>query len=146
MEDYCQDAIQLYLKTTKLTKLNKALTPFVPEGSPPPADEDVRGDLAGDACSLVMKDLWLARLARPDLFKAICDLAAHMQSWSINGDKRLYRLMCYMSSTTKLKMVGKVSDPPEKLKLKPTSLEERTIAEVRLEVSWYCLGLTPVFP
>ena len=48
------------------------------EGDGADADEEARGELAGGACSVLMKALWLARLARPDLNKAITDLACHI--------------------------------------------------------------------
>ena len=64
-----------------------------------------------------MKDLWLARLSRPDIQNPICYLATHLQIWSKNDDKRLYRLMCYMNSSAHYRLVGRVNDPPDKLKL-----------------------------
>ena len=67
MEDYCKDAVKLYLNVTGIKKLKAARTPFCPEGSLVHADDDVRGELAGDCCKCVMKSLWLARLSRPHL-------------------------------------------------------------------------------
>ena len=58
-----------------------------------------------------MKLLWLARLARPDLLKPIGDLATHVQKWSRNDDKKLYRLVCYLNSTKHYKLKGRVKDP-----------------------------------
>ncbi len=55
-----------------------------------------------------MKCLWLARLARPDIIRAIGQLATKVQQWSINEDKMLYRLMCYIHSTRDLMMIGNV--------------------------------------
>ena len=63
MRDYCKDAVALYLRVTGLTTLKTAWTPFCPEGSIPHADECEVGELKGNACSVLMKDLWLARLA-----------------------------------------------------------------------------------
>ena len=64
-----------------------------------------------------MKHLWLGRLARPDLMKAITDLSSHLTKWSRNDDKRLYRLVCYLNSTVEHMLSGTVQDPPEKLQL-----------------------------
>ena len=49
-------------------------TPFCPEGSLTPEDDLEAGELAGDACKVLMKCLWLGRLARPDIIKPIGDL------------------------------------------------------------------------
>eukprot|EP00973_Karenia_brevis_P049415 6856652-Karenia_brevis.AAC.1 len=63
MIDYCQDALSHYRKCTGLKEFRRANTPFCPAGSLPAADEEVQGMLQGDSCSLLMKALWLARLA-----------------------------------------------------------------------------------
>ena len=79
--------------------------------------QDSPGELSKDCCSMVMKCLWLGRLARPDCMKAICDLATHMANWFRNDDKRLYRLICYLDSTTNMHLIGKVHDHLDDLKL-----------------------------
>ena len=43
-------------------------------------------------CKILMKALWLGRLARPDIVKPINDLATKVQSWSRADDKRVLRL------------------------------------------------------
>ena len=110
MQDYVGQAVDKYLAATGHTKLKSASTPFVPEGSLVYSDDEVRGELAGEACGILMKDLWLARLARPDVLKPICDLAAKVQSWTRNHDRMLHRLMCYLDSTPHYRLVGKVRD------------------------------------
>ena len=92
-------------------------TPFCPPGSLVHADDCEQGELSGSACAILMKDLWLARLSRPDIQKPICDLASHVQSWTRNDDKKLHRLMCYMNSSVHYKLICKVNDKPEDLKL-----------------------------
>ena len=64
-----------------------------------------------------MKNLWLARLARPDIQKAICKLTHDLQEWTRNDDWRLYRLMYFPNSTPHHRLIGRVNDPPELLKL-----------------------------
>ena len=64
-----------------------------------------------------MKNLWVARLARPDIQKAIGHLASRIQCWSRNDDKRLHRMVCYLDSSAHYMLTGKVNDPPELLKL-----------------------------
>ena len=117
MEEYCLSAVALYKQISGHTSLKDARTPFCPEGSLPEADECTRGELSGSACSILMKDLWLARLSRPDIQRPICELATKVQCWSRNDDRRVHRLMCYMNSSSFFRLVGKVNDLPKDLKL-----------------------------
>ena len=57
------------------------------------ADEGARGELAPNACKILMKALWLGRLARPDIVKPINDLATKVQAWTKADDKKLLRLI-----------------------------------------------------
>ena len=74
MCDYAQQTVDLYKAITKSKKIKNASTPFLPEGSLLPQDEEVTGELAGNAAKILMKALWLARLARPDILRPINDL------------------------------------------------------------------------
>ena len=58
-----------------------------------------------------MKDLYGARLARFDLGRAMCYLAAFISQWDAVCVKKLHRLMCYITSAIDLRMVGRVSNP-----------------------------------
>ena len=118
MQDYVGQAVDKYQSVSGVTKLKHAPTPFVPDGSLLASDDEEAGELASAACSILMKDLWLARLARPETMKAICDLASKVQCWTKNHDKMLHRLMCYLNSTPEYRLVGKVRDPPEALWLR----------------------------
>ena len=62
MVDYAQQTVDLYMS-------RHAPTPFCPEGSLVPSDDDVKSELAPNACKILMKALWLGRLARPDIIK-----------------------------------------------------------------------------
>ena len=84
-----QQTVDLYLSIAGPQKLRHAPTPFCPEGSLVPSDDDVKGELAPNASKILMKALWLGRLARPDIVKPIGDLATHVQKWSRNHDKQL---------------------------------------------------------
>jgi len=117
MSDYCMQTVEMYKELSGRKTLKYASTPFCPEGSLPAADEEVKGQLAGSACSVLMKSLWLARLARPDSAKPIGDLATHIQKWSVNDDRRVYRLVCYLNSTSHYAMYGHIHDKQEDLKL-----------------------------
>jgi hypothetical protein len=117
MEDYVEDAVALYKRVAGVDKLKHASTPFCPDGSLSFADEETKGELSANACQLLMKGLWLARLARPDQQKAIANMATKVNSWSRNDDKRLYRFYCYMNSSKHFKLIGRVGDGPDALYL-----------------------------
>ena len=80
MSDYAEQSFEMYKKLTGVEKLREASTPFCPEGSLVACDDEVRGEVAPHACAIIMKQLWLARLARPDLVKAINFLAYKVQN------------------------------------------------------------------
>eukprot|EP00973_Karenia_brevis_P040145 5544188-Karenia_brevis.AAC.1 len=50
-------------------------------------------------------------MARYDLLRCVCGLAAHVHRWSHECDRRLHKLMCYISSTTHYKQYAWVGDP-----------------------------------
>ena len=72
MEDFAENACKAYDELSGCT-LKKASTPFLPEGSLVDSDFETRGQMAGDTSKILMKVLWSARLARPDLMKGISD-------------------------------------------------------------------------
>ena len=117
MYDYALQTIDLYKSITGVDKVRHAATPFVPEGSISSQDEEERGELAPNACRILMKALWLGRLARPDIIKPINDLATKVQNWSRADDKKLLRLIQYLSASPHYRLVGSISDTPEKLEL-----------------------------
>ena len=87
MSDYVRQAIEHYMSLAGITKLKKATTPFCPDGTLLPADDEIVGEVREDAASVLMKVLWAARLARPDLTRPTCKLASKGQSWTKNDDK-----------------------------------------------------------
>ena len=111
MSDYAKSSVEHYMKAANCaSKLRKADTPFAPPGSLPAADDEPSGgQLSGVASSIVMKVLWLARLARPDLMKATCDLAASVTKWSRNCDRKTHRLIGYIHQTQDWRLKGQVS-------------------------------------
>ena len=117
MEDYCRDTVELYKTLSGVTTLKHTLSPNPPEGSLTRADECEKGRLSGEACRVLMKCLWLARLGRPDCQNPIGTMSTHLNCWSVNDDKRMYRLICYINSTPHYRLQGQVRDPPELLKL-----------------------------
>ena len=118
MLDYAHQTVDLYKSITNTKSLKHAATPFVPDGSVSVEDEEAKGELAPNACRILMKALWLGRLSRPDITKPINDLATKVQSWSRGDDKRLLRLIQYIDSTPQYRLVGTIKDNPEDLELR----------------------------
>ena len=117
MYDYGLQTVELYKSITGIDKVKPAATPFVPEGSILEQDEGPRGELAAHACNILMKALWLGRLARPDIVKPINDLATKVQNWSRAEDTKLLRLIEYISATPHYRLAGSINDKEEDLEL-----------------------------
>ena len=117
MYDYALQTVDLYKSLTGIDKVKHAATPFVLEGSISSQDEEARGELAPKACRILMKALWLGRLARPDIVKPINDLATKVQNWSRAEDKKLLRLIQYIAATPHYRLAGTINDVPEDLEL-----------------------------
>ena len=85
MSDCARDAVRHYCDVVgRNVKIKQVPTPFVDESSLPPELETQRGELAGHASSALMKALWLCRLARPDVQRAVQFLATKVTRWSVN--------------------------------------------------------------
>ncbi|CAE8629534.1 unnamed protein product [Polarella glacialis] len=107
--DFLEQCVSHYKKVCgENVVLKKASTPFLDEDKLPEEDDNEPGKLADAACSVLMKVLYGARLARFDLFKAVAGLASKVTKWSVSCDKRLFRLMCYINDSKGLKMRGYV--------------------------------------
>ena len=117
MMEYLISTVDLYKDLTGVSKFRHASTPFVPEGSITAEDLEERGELDGPS-KVLMKALWLARLARPDILKPICDLASHVQKWTRACDKKLCRLIAYLDSTPEYRLLAVCNDPADKLCLR----------------------------
>ena len=117
MLDYAHQTVDLYKSITNTNTIKQAATPFVPDGSISIEDEDAKGELAPNACKILMKALWLGRLSRPDIIKPINDLATKVQSWSRGDDMRLLRLIQYIHTTPHYRLAGTIQDEPDHLEL-----------------------------
>ena len=67
-----------------------------PGGDPP------SGALQPVSAKVLMKFLYGARVARPDLLRAICHLASCVTKWTEQCDRDLFRLVCYAKTTASL--------------------------------------------
>ena len=113
MVDYCKEAVSLYLEVAgNNTVLKQVPTPYVNSGLLVDKDYETQGEVSHKASSVLMKLLWVCRLARPDLAFGISSLATQVTRWSRNADKQLYRLVSYLHSTCQLCLKMVVVDPP----------------------------------
>jgi len=77
-----------------------------------PDAENVPGELANHAASILLKVLYGARMGRSDLLKAVASLATHLTKWTPACDKALFRRMCYINCTTSATLTGYIGDAP----------------------------------
>lgn len=117
MSSFVEQCVDAYvdLARGRMKPLKKVPTPFVDENQP--WDEASQGILADVALRVLMKILYVARMARPDLLRATCVLARRVTKWCRECDRRLHRLVEYMSSSSDLKQVGYVGDRFEDVRL-----------------------------
>ena len=73
--------------------------------SPPAVAED-RGRLAPVAARILMKTLYSARNAQPDVLKAVTHLACFFTKWTYLCDRRLHRLVCHIHSACNYRLLG----------------------------------------
>jgi hypothetical protein len=62
------------------------------------------------AAKVLMKIMYGARFARPDLLRAVCVLARRITNWDEDCDKRLLRLISYINSTLSYRLKGWIND------------------------------------
>ena len=80
-------------------------TPFLDESKFSEDQDDLPGgELSHIASRVLMKVLYGARMARWDLLRATCALAAKVTKWSDQCDAQLHRLVSYINSSLELKM------------------------------------------
>ena len=82
-------------------------------------DDAPKGKLQPIASRILMKVLYGARMARPDLLKAVGRLATKVTKWTPTQDLELHRLMCYIESTKNNTLTGwcNPKDTIDKMKL-----------------------------
>ena len=123
MESFLRSSVEAYITKSQdcgyRPKLRKVETPFIED---PPKYEDLEEEaklavLAPCAASVLMKVLYCARIARPDLCRAVCFLARECTRWTRWCDRALHRIMCYIHSTYELRLEGWVGDEAAALSL-----------------------------
>ena len=114
--DFSKQRVELYVSISG-RDVKLASTPHLDESTLPICDGESRGQLASSAARIIMKCLWLARLARPDLMVAVTSLASKVASWSPNDDRRCARLIGYIAATPDYSPVMYINNQPSELRL-----------------------------
>ena len=103
----------LELSGFKRESLKQVATPCIDDHLIDPKDFETKGELTAVAAKMVLKALYLARLARPDLLWTVNTLAREVTKWTVACDKRIHRLMSYIDCTHNHCMTSFVGDRPE---------------------------------
>ena len=119
MEGSAESAVEKYLElSNKHPKtLTKVATPCIDDHLLAAEDFETKGILSEQASRIVLKALYLARLARPDILWAVNTLAREVTQWNIASDKRLHRLISYLHHTKDHVMTSFVGDYAHECKL-----------------------------
>jgi hypothetical protein len=120
VSDFMRQCVSRYREAagTGAKPLVRAATPFLDDKALTEDDHQAKGELGDSACSVLMKILYGARMARYDLLRAVTNLARQVTKWTRACDKQLYRLMCYIDSTQDIVLSGTINDPPSELYLR----------------------------
>jgi hypothetical protein len=86
-------------------KLQKADTPYQSEDTAGDSDEPA-GLMSKVCASHLMRLLYAARVARPDIQTAIVRLAKHITKWKVRHDRCLQRLFSYVHGSLALRLTG----------------------------------------
>ena len=117
MPSYAEATIGEYKRVAGVNEVKPASTPFL--GKCKKYEDDDEDHLVGtpheSASSILMRLMWLARLARPDLLKATCWLATRVQTWTRFCDASLQRIIGYLVRTVDMKLTGYMGDKKESL-------------------------------
>ena len=111
MSALCASACKVYsadvlrLPGASGLKLVMADTPYTTEDTAGDTDEP-QGVMSSVCASHLMRLLFAARVARPDLQTAIVRLAKHITKWKCRHDRCLQRLFSYVHGSLGLKLTG----------------------------------------
>ena len=141
MSSFLHQAIDRYkeLAGPEYHNPKKVETPFYDDkiARPVEAEAEAKGRLSPIASRVLMKLLFAARMARFDLLRAVQGLAARVTTWSVDCDKALHRLICYVQSTLHYKMSGFGGDSIDKCSLWLFADSVSTIIVAPLEGIWF---------
>ena len=115
MRSYAKDMLQEYAQLTGMPNFKNAHTPFLSKVAEKLDEEEPIGRLSSLATSILMKLMWISRLARPDLLRATTWLATKIHAWTASCDGHIHRVMSYLHQTQDSLLSGWIADPRESL-------------------------------
>ena len=98
------------LSGKSVESLKKVSTPCIDDSMLDLTDFEVKGELSKVCSQIVLKCLYVARIARCDLLWAVNTLAREVTKWTVACDKRLHRLISYMHWTKDQVQICTVGD------------------------------------
>ena len=86
MTGFLKQCIHVYqeLAGPNAQKLRRVVSPYIDQKPETEKEAEVRGELSPVASRILMKVLYAARMARPDLLRATCYLATRITRWTHN--------------------------------------------------------------
>ena len=116
MFGHCSQTVDKYIELSGKSRdclKTKAATPCIDDHLIPPEEFDERGVLSKDSARIVLKALYVARIARYDFMWTVNMLAREVTRWTVACDRRLLRLIQYIHQTGEYSQICFVGDPPE---------------------------------
>ena len=92
---------------------NKRHPKHIAEASPGEVVPESKGRLDTIAASVLMKVFYAARAARFGIYDAVAKLSRFITNWTVECDRRLHRIMCYIRTTLGYRMKGWAEGPPD---------------------------------
>ena len=98
MIGHSKSVVEYYCKIAgiKPESLRTVKTPCLDDHEINPAELEIKGNLAAESASIVLKALYTARMNRPDIYHSVNVLAREVTRWTCVCDRRLHRLVCYI--------------------------------------------------
>ena len=116
MTAYTKGIVEFFCEMTGVSKdkLRRVSTPCIPESNMSAEESGQVGELSTYASRILMRCLWLSRLARPDIAFAVQRLASRVPRWTQWEDRQTNRLISYLHSTCDhvMKLSAEVAAPP----------------------------------
>ena len=111
MRSYAEQLVEFYCESAGVSpdKLRRVPSPAIPENQATDSELESEGELHSSASRVLMRALWLSRLARPDISFIVTRLASRVSKWTKFEDRQLFRLMPYLRHSAHLTLQGTVS-------------------------------------
>ena len=146
MERFAKDCVSVFCQLSgySIDKVGTAPTPFLDEANDPPimfddaaeaettkgtkgsstaeagTTQDViggTGTLSKIATRVLMKIMYIARFARPDLLRAVGALSCMITKWDYLCDRKLLRIIKFINGSLAWRQIGFIGDSPDELHL-----------------------------